>query len=58
MDCIIIDDTNTGFKPEPKLCHGISPTLRATRSGLKTICNRGGATCAILQNGRGDGYFE
>lgn len=34
---IIIDDTNLGFNPVPKIYWDICPTLRAGRFGLKTI---------------------
>lgn len=33
---VIIDDTNLGFDPEPKI-YDICPTLRASRYGLKTV---------------------
>ena len=31
----LIDDTNLGFNPVPKVCKNYSPTLRASRFGLK-----------------------
>jgi hypothetical protein len=30
---ILIDDTNLGFNPEPKIYDDICPTLRASRGG-------------------------
>lgn len=39
--CLIIDDTNCGFNPIPKIYDGICPTLRAGRYGLKTVENGG-----------------
>ena len=37
MSKTIIDDTNLGFNPEPKIYLNICPTLRASRYGLKTV---------------------
>lgn len=31
----LIDDTNCGFNPIPKIYHDYAPTLRAGRFGLK-----------------------
>lgn len=31
----LIDDTNCGFNPIPKIYHDYAPTLRAGRYGLK-----------------------
>ena len=38
----LLDDTNLGFNPTPKLYRDFSPTLRASRYGLKIISIQGG----------------
>ena len=42
MDKYILDDTNLGFNPTPKICVECCPTLRASRYGLKVIEIGGG----------------
>ena len=34
---VVIDDTNLGFDPLPKVYDNVCPTLRASRFGLKTV---------------------
>lgn len=40
----ILDDTNLGFNPIPKIYMDTSPTLRASRYGLKVVCETEGET--------------